>query len=92
MTRGDNALMDWYEKNPELLEAHDDVSGALLDPHLVTKARRTELELFRKMGVYDKVPRTVAMAAKKSVIGTRWIDVNKGDDRNPDYHSRLVAK
>ena len=25
-------------------------------------------------------------------IGTRWVDVNKGDDENPDYRSRLVAQ
>merc|ERR1712240_1000759 len=25
-------------------------------------------------------------------IGTRWVDVNKGDDGNPEYRSRLVAR
>ena len=25
-------------------------------------------------------------------IGTRWVDVNKGDDDKPEYRSRLVAK
>ena len=25
-------------------------------------------------------------------IGTRWVDVNKGDDANPEYSSRLVAQ
>ena len=25
-------------------------------------------------------------------IGTRWVDVNKGDDEHPEYRSRLVAK
>ena len=28
----------------------------------------------------------------KAPIGTRWIDVNKGDDQYPDYRSRLVAQ
>ena len=28
----------------------------------------------------------------KDPIGTRWIDVNKGDDDNPEYRSRLVAQ
>ena len=23
---------------------------------------------------------------------TRWVDINKGDDANPDYRSRWVAK
>ena len=30
--------------------------------------------------------------AKKAPIGTRWIDINKGDAINPNYRSRLVAK
>ena len=25
-------------------------------------------------------------------INTRWIDINKGDDRNPNYRSRLVGE
>ena len=28
----------------------------------------------------------------KAPIGTRWIDINKGDTQNPKYRSRLVAK
>ena len=28
----------------------------------------------------------------KKPIGTRWVDVNKGDEDNPEYRSRLVAK
>ena len=29
---------------------------------------------------------------RENPIGTRWVDVNKGDDQNPDYRSRLVAQ
>ena len=25
-------------------------------------------------------------------IGCRWVDINKGDEDNPEYRSRLVAK
>ena len=28
----------------------------------------------------------------KGPIGTRWVDVNKGDDKSPEYRSRMVAK
>jgi hypothetical protein len=28
----------------------------------------------------------------KEPIGTRWVDVNKGDEANPEYRSRLVAQ
>ena len=27
-----------------------------------------------------------------NIISTRWIDINKGDDANPVYRSRLVGK
>ena len=28
----------------------------------------------------------------KQPIGCKWIDINKGDAKNPNYRSRLVAK
>ena len=28
----------------------------------------------------------------KDPVGTRWVDVNKGDDQKPDYRSRWVAQ
>ena len=28
----------------------------------------------------------------KGPVGTRWMDVNKGDERSPEYRSRLVAQ
>ena len=27
----------------------------------------------------------------KAPIGCKWVDVNKGDEQNPEYRSRLVA-
>ena len=32
------------------------------------------------------------MRSKWKIIRTRWIDINKGDDENPNYRSRLVGK
>ena len=73
--------------------AFDDVTGASLDPTLVKEARNKEMEYFRKMQVYKKVPRSKCFAATgKGPIGVRWIDVNKQDNDNPLYRSRLVAK
>ena len=66
----------------------DDVTGAPMDKHLATEARRLEIEYFRKMGVYTKVRREKWM----KVITTRWIDTNKGDERVPDYRARLVGR
>ena len=70
--------------------ARDDITGAALDIEEVRKARAEELDFFRKMGVYRKVPRWEANG--KKIIKTRWIDVNKGDESNPDLRSRLVGK
>ena len=42
------------------------------------------------MKVYDKVPRGMAARDGCNVITTRWLDINKGDQRNPNYRARLV--
>ena len=69
--------------------ASDDVSGAVLDPVKVQEARNVEMDYFRKMVVYNKVPRWQSNGHK--VIRTKWIDINKGDTVSPDFRSRLVA-
>ena len=41
----------------------------------------------------DKVPIEESYRVTgKAPIRSRWIDINKGDDANPEYRSRLVAK
>ncbi len=66
----------------------DDLSGAPLDKGLAIKARMTEMEFFKKLGVYTKVRRAKGM----KVISTRWLDTNKGDVTHPDYRARLVGR
>ena len=64
-------------------------------PHVTNhdEADITEMEEFRKHGVYVKVPIQQCWdRTGKNPIGVRWVDINKGDDRNPKYRSRLVAK
>ena len=72
--------------------AVDDVSGALLDPTLVHEGRATEMEFFNGMRVYDRVPRDEQRQTGGKVIGTKWIDVNKGDIDRPNIRCRLVGK
>ena len=73
--------------------AWDDVSGSELDPLLTLRAREEEMTQFRKHEVYEKVREEVCWAVTgKAPIGSRWIDINKGDESNPDYRSRLVAQ
>ena len=71
----------------------DDKSGKELDPGMIKDARCEEMEEFKKHRVYDKVPLQEALRVTgKKPIGVRWVDVNKGDEFNPEYRSRLVAK
>ena len=62
----------------------DDMNGYKeLDKDQVIAARRLEIEYFRKMGVYKKVKREEAQRLGIKVITTKWLDTNKGDDKNP---------
>ena len=71
----------------------DDMSGKELDWELVAAARTEEMEEFRKHQVYVKVPiKECWEKTGKKPIGVRWVDINKGDQVNPEYRSRLVAK
>ena len=69
-------------------EFYDDTTGKMLDKELVTRARKTEMDFFKKMKVYTKVHRSQA----DKIISVRWIDINKGDSEKPDYRSRLVGR
>ena len=64
------------------------LKGGMLDKELMIKARKAEIEFFRRLGVYTKVARESWM----KVVTTKWVDTNKGDDANPRYRSRLVAR
>ena len=73
-------------------EYWDDMSGKRLDPGLVRKAREEEMIEFNKHGVYIKVPvKECWDVTGRAPIGCRWVDVNKGDEDNPEYRSRNVA-
>ena len=72
--------------------AWDDLTGMKLDAGKVVEARRKEVTYIRDKRVYDKIPRQQALRSKWKIIRTRWIDINKGDDENPVYRSRLVGK
>ena len=48
---------------------------------------------FKKHNVYVNAPIKECWAnAGKDPIRTRWVVVNKGDDANPEYRSRLVPQ
>ena len=71
----------------------DDLSGQVLKDSLVEEARTTELLYFHSKGVWLKVPKSSARAQTgRPPVTVRWVDVNKGDEQNPNYRSRLVAR
>ncbi len=81
------------EPSDETWIAFDDQSGAPLDPEKVRQARKDEIVYFKDMNVYKKVSIEECWAETgKAPIAVRWVDINKGDEGNPNYRSRLVAK
>ena len=71
----------------------DDVSGQPLSRELVKAARDEEMVEYEQHQVYSKRPisECIRVTGKKP-IGSKWIDINKGDVSNPNYRSRFVAK
>ena len=51
------------------------------------------MEFFYKRGVYyyHTLGSSYRLTGKRP-IAVSWVDINRGDDLNPDYRSRLVAK
>ena len=71
----------------------DDLAQQPLRDDLVRDARAKELEFFCSNGVWTKVPRQRSYdRIGKAPISVRWVDVNKGDEYEPNYRSRLVAR
>ena len=92
ITEWANPSGDLHEADGEMV-AYDDQSGAPLKPERVAQARKEEIEYFKTMGVYEKVDIQKCWdETGKNPIAVRWVDINKGDEQNPNYRSRLVAK
>ena len=89
LTKADPHAKDELYQDFEFI---DDVSGRVLDHELAVKARKLEMDFFRKMRVYDKVPRAVSTRDGCRVISTKWVDINKGDQKAPNYRARLVGR
>ena len=71
----------------------DDVSGQPLIRELVQSASKENMEEFAQHDVFTKVPISECIRMTgKGPIGSKWIDISKGDVSNPNYRSRLVAK
>ena len=74
------------------LAAWDDISAAHLNPEMVKAARQLEIKYAEQKPVWEKIPRAVAKQRGWKIVKSRWIDINKGDDKAPNYRSRMVGK
>ena len=71
----------------------DDVSGRALKAELVRAAREDERRGCEDANVFTKVPiKECFDVTGEAPISTRWVDINKGDDDNPNYRSRWVGR
>ena len=104
VTPGTNCLMN-IEKdihnNPheeentaiyEGLDFVDDKTGKGVDFKMAIEAHKLEMKFFRDMKAYSKVQRSEAYVNGSKVITTKWLDINKGDDQEPNYRSRFVGR
>ena len=67
---------------------YDDLTGKELPAEGVKAARAEEVTVIQQMQVWEVIPRP----AGEKVIGTRWVDINKGDSLHMKLRSRLVAQ
>ena len=89
-----NRLTEYKNKQGDVSSvlAVDDLTGMKLDAGKVVEARTKEVGYIRDKRVYNKIFRSQAVRNGWKVVQTRWIDINKGDDENPNCRSRLVGK
>ena len=85
LTKADPHAKDELYQDFDIIE---DVSGQVLDHELALNARKLEMDFFWKMRVYDKVPRGAATGDGCRVISTKWVDINKEDQKAPNCRAR----
>ena len=69
-----------------------DVTGKDLDGSKVAKARKEEVGYIHKTNLYTKVPRSKAAQLGAKVVTVRWIDINKGDIKDPQLQIQIGSE
>ena len=93
MSTEENVMEMGTEGVDEWNQYYDDISGHWLNTTLVQAARAEEMKVFGEHQVYSKVPISECRAnTGREPVGCKWLDVNKGDTKTPEYRSRLVAQ
>ena len=71
----------------------DDVTRKPLVRDLVVEARGAEMENFKQHKICTKRPISECVRVTgNQPIGSKWIDINKRDSKNPNVRSRLVVQ
>ena len=84
----DGQLAAWPTK-----DVYDEITGAALSPELVRQARAEEIKFMLDWGVWERARVTYCWRETgKAPIGSKWVDVNKGDEKKPLIRSRFVVK
>ena len=66
------------DESQESMWCVDDVTGHELDPTAVRRARREEIECYRRMDAFEVVPVSRCWEATgRAPIGVRWLDIDK---------------
>ena len=79
--------------SPRVTVFKDTITGQELNPVLVRAARKKEMDYFASKGVWALRPRSECLEKTgRRPVTVKWVDVNKGDDDEPNYRSRLVAR
>ncbi len=74
-------------------DVYDEITGATLSPELVRQARAEEIKFMLEWGVWKRARVTECwQETGKPPIGSKWVDVNKGDEKKPLIRSRFVVK
>jgi len=90
-SRADAEILALMHK--QLGGVYDVTTGQALRPELVAEARRQEMEYFTSKRVWEKRPIQEAFDRMgRPPISVKWVDTNMGDDTDPNYRSRLVAR
>ena len=92
MKPGEKGMEHEEDDQGVVRQAWDDVSGKELDGKGVQRARMKEIGYVRDKKVWMKITRKEAQRRGIKIIQTKWIDIDKGDEDNPNYRSRLVGK
>ena len=73
-------------------KAWDDVTNVERDVDNVRAARDLDMQSYEAFRAYDRVDLSEIKRTWGELIGTRWVDVNKGDSLHCDRRSRLVGR